>query len=56
MKFIKKPKIAFRQGDIKHLNTELNPICHLVILAHHVLHISRIRVNVRTRDTEMYTD
>jgi hypothetical protein len=30
------------------LNTELNPICHLLILieAHHVLHVSRIRVKV----------
>ena len=29
------------------LNTELNPICHLLALlgAHHILHISRIRVN-----------
>jgi len=31
------------------LNAELNPICHLLALlgAHHILHISRIRVNVR---------
>jgi len=30
-----------------HLNTELNPICHLLALleAHHILHVSRIRVN-----------
>jgi len=30
------------------LNAELNPICHLLALlaAHHILHISRIRVNV----------
>jgi len=30
------------------LNTELNPICHLLALlgAHHILHISRIRVKV----------
>jgi hypothetical protein len=30
----------------KGLNTELNPICHLLALleAHHILHISRIRV------------
>jgi hypothetical protein len=29
------------------LNTELNPICHLLALlgAHHILHISRIRAN-----------
>jgi len=29
------------------LNAKLNPICHLLaLLAHHILHISRIRVNV----------
>ena len=30
------------------LNAELNPICHLLALlgAHHILHISRIRVNL----------
>ena len=30
------------------LNAELNPICHLLALlgAHHILHISRIRVNI----------
>jgi hypothetical protein len=30
------------------LNTKLNPICHLLALlgAHHILHISGIRVNV----------
>ena len=29
------------------LNTDLNPICHLLALlgAHHILHVSRIRVN-----------
>jgi len=31
------------------LNAELNPICHLLaLLAHPVLHISRIRVNFNT--------
>jgi len=32
---------------INPLNAELNPICHLLALlgAHHILHISRIRVN-----------
>jgi hypothetical protein len=32
------------------LNTELNPICHLLALlgARHILHVSRIRVNVNT--------
>jgi hypothetical protein len=30
------------------LNAELNPICHLLALlgAHHILHVSKIRVNV----------
>jgi hypothetical protein len=28
------------------VNAELNPICHLLaLLAHHILHVSRIRVN-----------
>jgi hypothetical protein len=32
----------------KPLNAELNPICHLLALlrAHHILHVSRIRVKV----------
>jgi hypothetical protein len=32
---------------INALNAELNPICHLLTLlqAHHILHVSRIRVN-----------
>ena len=31
------------------LNAELNPICHLLALlgAHHILHVSRIRVNIQ---------
>ena len=30
------------------LNAELNPICHLLVLleAHPILHVSRVRVNV----------
>jgi hypothetical protein len=33
--------------NINPSNAELNPICHLLVLleAHHILHISRIRVN-----------
>jgi len=33
-----------------HLNAELNSICHLLALlgAHHILHVSRVRVNVMT--------
>jgi len=32
--------------DINPLNAELNPNCHLLVLfgAHHILHVSRIRV------------
>ena len=31
------------------LNAELNPICHLLLLlgSHHILHVSRIRVNLK---------
>jgi len=31
------------------LNTELSPTCHLLALlgAHHILHVSRIRVNLQ---------
>jgi len=33
-------------GNINPLNTKLNPVCHLLALlgAHHILHVSRIRV------------
>ena len=33
---------------IKPLNAELNPICHFILLlgAHHILHVSRIRVKM----------
>ena len=33
------------------LNAKLNPICHLLALigAHHILHVSRIRVNVNLK-------
>jgi len=42
--------------SINPLNTELNPICHLLVLleAHHILHVSRIRVNtLRTGDADL---
>jgi len=34
-------------GYINPLNAELNPICHMLALlgAHHILHVSRVRVN-----------
>ena len=38
-----------KYGDINPLNPELNPICYLLaLLAHHFLHVSRIRVNLLT--------
>jgi hypothetical protein len=47
------PRTSLKDHDqalcksIKPLNSELNPICHLLALvgAHHILHVSRIRVN-----------
>jgi hypothetical protein len=35
------------QNPLNPLNPKLNPICHLLALlgAHHILHVSRIRVN-----------
>ena len=35
--------------SVNPLRAELNPICHLLALleAHHILHVSRIRVNSR---------
>ena len=35
------------QRRVNTLNAKLNPICHLLaLLAHHILHVSRIRVNL----------
>ena len=41
-------RIFFVKTNRNPLNAELNPICHLLALlgAHHILHVSRIRVNV----------
>jgi hypothetical protein len=41
--------------NINSLKTQLNPICHLLALlgAHHILHVSRIRVNLKYHD--LYT-
>jgi len=38
--------------EINPLNAELNPICHLLALlgAHHILHVSRIRVNAINKE------
>jgi len=40
--------VLTKVNNINHLNAELNPICHLLALleAHHIVHVSRIRVNV----------
>jgi transposase len=37
-----------RRNYINPLNAELNPICHLLALlgAHHIFHVSGLRVNV----------
>jgi len=41
-------KFFFLSSYINALNAQLNPICHLLALlgAHHILHISRIRVKL----------
>ena len=41
----------------KGLNAQLNPICHLLALlgTHHIIHISRIRVNLCTAFSRLYT-
>jgi hypothetical protein len=48
-------KISTSKGILCHLNplnTELNPICYLLaLLAHHFLHVSRIRVNCNTGES-----
>jgi len=39
--------VASRWTVIIPLNAELNPICHLLaLLDHHILHVSRIRINI----------
>ena len=40
--------LTSNEQNFNPLNAELNPICHLLALlrAHHILHVSRIRVNV----------
>ena len=41
-------KLKKNNSGPKRLNAELNPVCHLLTLleAHHILHVSRIRVNL----------
>jgi len=41
--------LMFQRFDFNPLNPELNPICYLLaLLAHHFLHVSRIRVKSLT--------
>ena len=42
--------------NINPLNAELNPICHLLALlgAHHILHVSRIRVKYEGKNKSSY--
>jgi len=42
------PFIGLLIDLFNHLNAKLNPICHLLALfgAHHILHVSRIRVKL----------
>ena len=48
-RFVAKQRVSvvFLSCQFNPLNAELNPICHLLALlgAHHILHVSRIRVN-----------
>ena len=42
-------ELLLGNGHINPLNAELNPICYLLaLLAHHFLHVSRIRVKSLT--------
>ena len=43
-----------QERTVNPLNTELNPICHLLALlgAHHILHVNRIRVEVENEHRE----
>jgi hypothetical protein len=43
---------------INPLDPELNPICHFLALlgAHHILHVSRVRVNVLTPKLVVLTE
>ena len=46
-----KPDTVLLKFYFNPLNSELNSICHLLALlgAHHILHVSRIRVNITLR-------
>ena len=39
--------------DFNPLNAKLNPICHLLaLLAHHILHVGGLRVNITLQGCE----
>jgi hypothetical protein len=40
--------VAHKEEELNLLSAELYPICHLLALfgSHHILHVSRIRVNI----------
>ena len=43
------PRYVSQNHKINPLNPELNPICYLLaLLAHHFLHVSRVRVKLLT--------
>jgi len=44
--------LTIGKEGLNSLKAELNPICHLpaILGAHHILHVSRIRVKVPTRN------
>ena len=48
--------ISLLANKINPINSALNPICHLLALlgAHHILHVSRISVNVLSFSTFLY--
>jgi hypothetical protein len=52
-----KPVTKFRIF-VNSLNAELNPICHLLVLleAHPVPHVSRVRVQVRLKCLALYVN
>jgi len=50
-----KNRLGLGRPSLNPLNTELNPICHLLALlgAHHIFHVSGLRVNTE-HNTEYY--
>jgi len=46
-----------KHARVNHLNAELNPTCHLLVLlgAHHILHFSRVKVKLPFTEEGMKT-